>query len=102
MREVFVVHRVVAGEGGGLTTPVRAFDNIEAAKACSEEVQRETLALLDAKLFMPSGPGEIADTGISLRQLLNSFGITRIGHTVLPIEVSGANLHLVKPNLIIA
>lgn len=97
-----MVMRVVSGIGGSISVPVKAFDNEGEAKRCSEARQGELLSLLSAKLFMPSGKNEISDTGLDLRSVLNSVGITQIGHSILPVEVHGAELAIVTPKLILA
>jgi hypothetical protein len=97
MRQVFVVVRVVQGNGCGLVSNHSVFDNEDEAKKCATELQAEFQDAMGCRLLEPSGK----DSWLVLRDVIKGLGVVGIGHNVVPAEVHSADLLVAPPSRII-
>jgi hypothetical protein len=82
--ETHLVLRRLTGRGGALTVVVRGYDTAEEAKRASAAFQGDLNQLLGASLVFVED-GQAVPIGLTLRQLLGSFGVEEVGH--VPISV---------------
>ena len=100
MRTVYLVQRLCTGRAGTMTVPVKAFDDEALAKKCCEDMQSELLALVESVLVFPhqgNGKGIAQATGLTMRDMVKSFGIENIGHAYVSLDVHSTNLELPPP-----
>lgn len=87
MKKCYLVQRTAEGPGGVLTVSVKAFTDAKLADTYAGGRQGDLRALMGAKLVLNG-----KDTGMTLVQILGSFGVSKFGHPILEVDVHEADL----------